>query len=665
MGGVGKTRLVTKAAREVSGLFPDGAAFVGLAPLSEPSLVIPTVSRSLGLPRAEGPSPVEALVDQLGDKNLLLVLDNLEHVLGAAQEVAALVEGCPRLVVMATSRAPLRVRGEQEYPVGPLELPASTRSPTAEDVVNSPSGRLFAERARAAAPTFDLTAENAWAVASICWRLAGLPLALELAAAKTKFLDPATLLSRLDRALSGAGARDLPERQRTMRATLDWSHDLLRGPQRVLLWRLSAFAGGFTLEASEAVGAGPGAAGSVGGEEVLDLLGALVEQSLVTARTGTGERETRYGMLEPVRQYALEKLEQSGEAEETRRRHAAFYLKLAERAEPELRGPRQISWLDRLERENDDIRAVVSRALSAGDYDTAARLGWALRDFWWLHGHHREARRWLRATLEHELSSALRARALHAAASAAFALGDYPAAEEYWREVLLLSQSEGDVLVEGNAWAGMGLVEMVRANHETAGSNWEKSIALHERCGEEYLASVSRVFLGTTLLARGKDERAKREFEGALASARRLKTPVLTYVALYNAAQSALARGDREETARLLGEGIEWSGRTKDRAYLAHLLEASAALAAFGGEAERSALLLGAAEALLEEVGAHLHNYYVTDPFLRERAVDKAREDLGEAAFERARGHGRTMTFDQAVAYALGNDATRGDSVTW
>lgn len=188
--------------------------------------------------------------------------------------------------------------------------------------------------------------------------------------------------------------------------------------------------------------------------------------------------------------------------------------------------------------------------------------------------------------LELELSPALRARALHAAASTAFALGDYPAAEERWREALLLSQGEGDVLVEGNAWAGMGLVEMVRANHETAGSNWEKSIALHERCDEEYLASVSRVFLGTTLLARGEDERAKREFEGALASARRLKTPVLTYVALYNAAQSALARGDREEAARLLGEGIEWSGRIKDRAYLVHLLEASATLAVLGGKAE-------------------------------------------------------------------------------
>jgi non-specific serine/threonine protein kinase len=356
----------------------------------------------------------------------------------------------------------------------------------------------------------------------------------------------------------------------------------------------------------------PGAAGSVGGEDVLDLLGALEEQSLVTARTGSGERETRYGMLEPARQYALEKLKQSGDAEETRRCHEAFYLSLTERAEPELRGPRQVSWLDRLERENDDIRAAMLWALSAGDHDTAARLGWALCDFWWLHGHHREARRWMRATLEHELSPALRARALHAAASTAFALGDYPAAEEHWREALLLSQGEGDVLVEGNAWAGMGLGEMVRANHETAGSNWEKSIALHERCDEEYLASVSRVFLGTTLLARGEDERAKREFEGALASARRLKTPVLTYVALYNAAQSALARGDREEATRLLGEGIEWSGRTKDRAYLAHLLETSAALAAFGGKAERSALLLGAAEALLEEVGAHLHNYYVT-----------------------------------------------------
>jgi len=241
-GGVGKTRLALRAAGEAAGLFPDGVAFVALAPLGDPALVLPTAVRALGLKEAEYGPPAETLQAYLRDKRFLLVLDNLEHVLAVAPGVADLIESCPRLSVLATSRAPLRVRGEQEYPVGPLGLPSSTRSP--DEVAASPSGRLFVERATAASPNFSLTAESAGAVAAICWRLDGLPLALELAVAKVRFLDPATLLSRLDRALSTSWARDLPDRQRTMRATLDWSYDLLPGPERALFGRLAVFAGG-------------------------------------------------------------------------------------------------------------------------------------------------------------------------------------------------------------------------------------------------------------------------------------------------------------------------------------------------------------------------------------------------------------------------------------
>ena len=651
IGGVGKTRLAVEVAQEASGLFPDGAAFVGLAPLADPSLVVSTVLRSLGVAEAQGRTPTEALIDHLKDKALLLVLDNLEHLLGVAPDVSALIDACPRLVVLATSRAPLRLRGEREYPVPPLALPSSTRSPSEEEILASPSGLLFVERAQATSPGFEITPENASSVAAICWRLAGLPLALELAAAKARFLDPVALLSRLDQALSSAWARDLPERQRTMRSTLDWSHDLLSEPEQELFQRLSVFAGGFILEAAEAVGA----AGNVGGEDdVLDLLGSLVEQSLVVTEVAGGY-EMRYGMLEPVRQYALERLEENREAEETRRQHAAFFLGLAERADPEVRGPRQVEWLERLEQENDNLRAAMSWALSTGDYDTAVRLGWALQHFWWMRGHHREGRRWMEATLEHALPPALRARVLLVAGSMAYAYGDYPAAGEHWREALHLSRREGDVLAEAYAWGLMGLVEMVHPDYEAA-SSLEKGIALFERCGEEYLASVLRVFLGMMLLMQGESEQAERSFEEALASARRLKVPSLTYMVLYNLAQSALARGDRERAARMLGEGIEWAERTKDKANLACLLEALAAMVAFGGEAERCVLLLGAAEALLEEVGAAVYNFYQLDPSLRERAVAEARAALGDAAFEEAWARGRGMSFGQAVAYALEDD---------
>jgi predicted ATPase/DNA-binding XRE family transcriptional regulator len=320
VGGVGKTRLATEAARASldAGIFPDGGAFVGLAPVEDPALFAATVLRSLGAATSEERPPVDVLADHLRDKELLLVLDNFEHLLDAAPEVAGLVEVCPGLTVLVTSRAPLRVRGEEEYPVPPLALPPTTRSPSKGEVAGSPAGTLFVERARSTSSGFRLTAENAADVAAICWRLAGLPLALELAAANTKFLDPATLLSRLDRALSTAWGRDLPERQRTMRATLDWSYGLLGERESRLLGRLSVFVGGFSLEAAEAIGA----AGDVDAEGVIYGLGALVEQSLVTADQAAGG--LRYGMLEPVRQYALEKLAKGGEEGETRERHAAY-----------------------------------------------------------------------------------------------------------------------------------------------------------------------------------------------------------------------------------------------------------------------------------------------------------------------------------------------------
>ena len=650
IGGVGKTRLATEVAREAAEDFSDGAVFVGLAPLDDPALVLSTIARTLGLKEGEGRTPAEALVDHLRDKGLLLVLDNFEHLLEAAPEVARLIEACPGLAVLATSRAPLRIRGEREYPVPPLRLPPSTRSPAEKDVLESPSGRLFLERARAVSLGFEITQRNAEAVAAICWRLAGLPLALELAAAKVRILEPAALLPRLDRALSTTSARDLPERQRTMRAALDWSYKLLSKPEQELLRRLSVFTSGFSLEAAEAVGA------TDSDNEVIYLLEGLVEQSLVEANPDPGSEVGHYGMLEPVRQYALERLEESGEAEELRLHHARYYLALVEAAEPELMGARQVEWLDRLERENDNLRAAMLWVLSAGDYDTAARLGWGLWSFWWLHGHYGEERRWMEVALEHELPPALRARALHTAGSMAYAQGDSSAAEEHWQEALRLSQRSGDVAVEALSWTGFGLIEMSRLDYGTAESYMQKAITLAEPIGEEWLASLLRVFLGTTLLLQGESERAERMFAEALMLARHLKTPSLIYPALYNSAQLALARGAHEKAARMLREGIEWTGRTKDRAYLAHFMEALAAVASSRNEAERSAVLIGAAEGLLEAVGGRVHNYFVPDPSLQERAVAEAHAALGDTAFKEAWERGRAMTFDQTVEYALGTE---------
>ena len=652
IGGVGKTRLALEAARASlpEGHFPDGGDFVALAPLSEPALVVPAIVGSLGLGEERGQSAGEVLRTHLHGKRALLLLDNFEHLLAAASEVAHLIEACPGMVVLATSRAPLRVRGEQEYPVPPLALPSSTQSPSAEEVLATPSGRLFVERARAASPSFALDSENAPSVAAICWRVAGLPLALELAAAKARLLDPVALLSRLDQALSTAWARDLPERQRTMRATLDWSYELLSEPEQTLFRRLSVFVGGFSLQAAEAIWDTEGAG------ELLELLVMLAEQSLITV-DWDAVGKPRYGMLEPIGQYAREKLEESEEAEAVRRLHASFFVDLAGQARQELHGPQQATWLERLEQEHANLRAAMSWALSAGDDDAAVRLGWGIHVFWWMRGHHREGRRWMEATLGRELPPALRTRALLAAATMAFAQGDYAIAEERAGEALLLCRQEGDTFAEAYALGHIGILEMVRPDYEAATSSLEEAIALFERCDDEYLASTLRVYVGTMLLARGEIEKAERTFEEGMSAARRLKVPSLTYVVLYNSAQAALARGDHKKAIRILGEGIEWSEQTRDRAYLAHLLEVLAAVKAFGGEAERCALLLGAAEGLLEEVNrARVHIFYKPDPSLRERAVAEARTARGEAAFEQARERGREMTFEQAVEYALDDD---------
>lgn len=649
-GGVGKTRLALEAAREVAEFFPDGTRFVTLASLSNAELVVPTVAWSLGLREAEGQTPHEALHALLRGKRLLLVLDNFEHLMDAAPEVAELIQKCPDLAVLTTSRAPLRVRGEQEYPVPPLRLPASTRSPAAEEVLDSPSGRLFTERARAASPAFGLEEGNAAKVAAICWRLAGLPLALELAAAKVRFLDPETLLSRLDRALSMGWARDAPDRQRTMRATLDWSHGLLSAPERALFRSLSVFSGGFTLEAAEAVSS----AEEIGAEDALEPLGRLVEQSLVTAGTDRDGNGTRYEMLEPVRQYAGEKLEESGEAGRAKRSHATFFLALTERAYSELRGPRQGEWLDRLERENGNLRAAMSWALVAGKVETATRLGWALWMFWWLRGHKQEGRRWMEALLEHDLSAGLRTIALAVAGQMAFTQGDYESCERYLLESLKLAREVGDAIRAAHAVYVLGLLALNGQDLETARSRLEEALSLYLKTGgnDQMVASV-RSHLGTLLLIQGDHDHAAAMMEEGLALARKLGDRLSISNALYSLAQVAQARGDHDSAACRFEEGVTLSEEIGDRSNLGYFLEGLAVVAGVRGEAERSARLFGVAEGLLQAVEAPVYDYYEPNRYLYERMAAAMRSQLGESAFEEAWVEGQAMTFEQAVAYAL------------
>jgi predicted ATPase/transcriptional regulator with XRE-family HTH domain len=644
-GGVGKTRLVLGAARDASVLFPDGVAFVALAPLGDPALVAPTVARSLGLRETAD----QTLREYLREKRLLLVLDNFEHLAGAAPEVLALVEHCPSLVVLVTSRSPLRVRGEQEYPVSPLALPSSTRTPAPDEVAASPSGRLFVERARAASPAFKLTATNAAAVASICWRLDGLPLALELAAAGARFLDPTALLSRLDRALEVGGARDLPHRQRTMHSTLDWSHELLSEGEKELFARLSVFSGGFALEAAEAVGGGE----ESGDEDVLLLLRNLVEQSLILAESDEEGDEIRYRMLEPIRQYAHEKLEECGEAGEVRMRHARYYLALAEEAEPLIRGRDQIEWLDRLEAENDNLRAAIGRSLEAGDAKTAARFGWALGMYWVMRARHSEGRLLMEQTLSQgdKLPAQMRARALWALGACVYGSGDDERLMAVAEESAALFRRGGDRHGEAHAlglivFAALQLGELDRASRVC-----EEALETFREHEDEWAEPHILVDLAVVALRRGDHRRAAGYAEEALALTRRTGERLAGGISLYLLAQIAWASDERERADRYLRESLAMSFELSDKVNSAYSLLGLAAVARARGDPERAARLGGASEALLETAGLILYAQARDETY--QRAAFAAQETLGERAWTVAHDEGRAMSFEEAVAYAL------------
>lgn len=642
MGGVGKTRLAIEAARKASGLFPDGSAFVGLASVGDAALVLPSIVKSLGMREAAGRMPVEAACAYLRGRRFLLVLDNLEHVLEAAPEMAELMEHCPDLTLLATSRAPLRLRGETEYPVEPLSLPGSTRNPEAGEILASASGRLFVERARSAFPGFEVTGGNASAVASICWRLSGIPLALELAATKVRHLDPETLLSRLDRALSAGWARDLPERQRTMRATLDWSHALLHAPEKELFRRLSVFSGGWTLEAAEAAGERP--------EEVFDLLGNLVEQSLVAVRRGP--EGARFTMLEPVRQYAFEKLEESGEANEAESRHVAFFLGLAERAGPGIRGRDQVSWLDRLEAENDNLRAAVGRSLETDDPGTAARFGWALGMYWVMRARRDEARPWMERTVAREdLPERTRARALWALAACVYGSADAERHMAISEEGAALFRRVGDGHGVAYALGMVGFAALRLGDLDRAERVLEEALEGFRKHEDEWGAAHILDHLAVAPMKRGEYERAAGYAEEALELSGRTGDRLAGNIALHLLAQSAWGMGDHSEAARRFREALAFASEASDVTNSANAIQGLAAVAAAKNEPRRVARLLGAAEKLLEAAGVPV--YATAAPDLHRRAASDSRESLGEEAWTRAWDEGRAMTAERAIGYAL------------
>jgi predicted ATPase/class 3 adenylate cyclase len=556
-GGIGKTRLSVQVAAELLDDFSDGVWFVRLSRLTDPALVVKTVAQTLGL-KEQGSQPIaETLREHLHDRYLLLVLDNFEQLVGAAPEVSALLEAAPRLKVLVTSRMALHLRGEREQPLAPLPLPDTSHLPPPERLSQYAAVALFVERAQATRPDFAITVSNALAIAEICARLDGLPLALELAAARVKLLPPEALLARLFSRLKllTGGPRDLEARQQTMRATIAWSEELLAPDERALFRRLAVFLGGCTLEAAEAVCAAP-AGGKPLEIDLLDGLATLVDQSLVQQREEDGE--PRFGMLHVIREYALERLEESGEAEALRQAHAGYYLTLAEQAEQGLRGPDQTAWLEQLEREHDNLRAALGWSLEHGAPETAVRLCGALGYFWVRRGHWNEGRRWLGRALNasEAVPLGLHAQLLKWAGFVARMQGEYMEASALLEESLSLFREVGDTAGTGDVLAELGQCAVAQEQLERAARQFEESLAFLEAAGNR--PGVLYVLEAQVQLAEGRGDfpAASKLLEQALALAEVLGDAHMIAMCKMELGEHALLRGDDAVAASLLHEAL-------------------------------------------------------------------------------------------------------------
>jgi predicted ATPase/class 3 adenylate cyclase len=689
-GGTGKTRLALQAAADLLDAFEDGTFFVSLAALTDSELVTSAIAAPLGVVEATNRPLDEGIKEYLREKKLFLVLDNFEQVLEGAQLVGQLLAACPGLKVLATSRIPLGLYGEREYLVPPLSLPDPERLPSLERLTQYEAVRLFVERAQDARSDFSVTNENAPAVAEICARLDGLPLAIELAAARVKVLTPQKMLDRLSDRLKllTRGARDLPERQKTLRATMEWSHALLEEGEKGLFARLSVFAGGRILEAIEAICDAEGDLPV----EALDGVESLVDKSLLREEEGVGG-EPRFVMLETVHEYAREKLEESGETEELRRLHAQYFLSLAEKAEPELKGPRQYEWLERLEAEYDNMRAAFSWLLEDGDIELGLRLAGALRRFWHVRGYFDEGRRWLEQALAKgsRASASARAKALDAVGGLAHDQGDIDRAEAAAQEGLKLN---GRADIESGLVASfrrtLGITAEREGDYEKATELYEESLALYREAEDKWGIAASLLSLGNVLVVRKEHERAKELYREALILSRESGDPDqfatglanlgyehllegdheqatalneqaarlyrdrgsrggLVY-ALDNLAWAALVRGDHVRARALHEETLALCRELGDKLIGSESLEGLACAAAARGEAERSARLFGTAKSLGYQQAP-------AERALREPYLAAARSRLDEAAWEAALAEGQMMTFEEAVAYALEEEA--------
>ena len=693
-GGTGKTRLAVEATAGLDAEFPGGVVLVELAPISDPDLVAGTIADALDLHERPGHQTLEVVLAYLRGRRALLVLDNFEHVLEAAATLTDLLTGAPGLTLLVTSRAPLDVPEERIHTVPALRLPDRSRPLDVAAVRRIEAVRLFVDRARAARPDFELSDANADVVAALCLRLDGLPLALELAAARIKLLSPADILARLGERLEPLKAEPgtgLPERHRTLRAAIEWSHDFLGAEEQALFTSLGVFVGGFTLDGARAVA----------GELELDVIAgleSLLNNSLLRTEPMAGG-EPRFGMLETIREYAVERLDERDDRQAVRRRHAGFYLPLAEEAEPALLGPQQLSWLERLDAERDNLRAALTWATEAREGDIGLRTAAALWRYWPLRGFESEGRDRLERLLAlRSGSEEARAKALAMTASLAFVMGDHEAVRHYgdaslpvlrrlaedvrglpewWLagtlgviaqsalalgdfdraralsdEALEVGRRSGDLMTESYAHSNAGVVLAWRGELDEAERLIEESVRLARQVGNVRSVAHWTRSLGGIAFARDDYAKARRLFEESLALHRTLDdhwgiSHSLSSLAL------AFERSDHDTARRLVAESVALELNSGDLPGLVFNFEVCARMAAAESRRERAVRLYACARSALRgSAGNHPAEVWPNP----ETAVAQLRSELGEEAFAEAWAQGGAMSFDESLDYALAEE---------
>ncbi|MFN8485031.1 MAG: tetratricopeptide repeat protein [Anaerolineae bacterium] len=649
-GGAGKTRLALQVAAALIDQFDDGVFFVNLAPIFDPDLVPSAIAEALGV-REQPPTPLlETLKATLRDRQMLLVLDNFEQALAAAPIVAELLT-LPGLKALVTSRACLEIRGEHEYPVPPLMLPNLDDLPPIESLSQYEAVRLFIERAAAIRPDFKVTNENAPAIAEICYRLDGLPLAIELAAARIRMLTPAAMLQRLSDPLKllTVGPRDLPARQQTLRSTIAWSYDLLGEGEKTLFHRLAVFVGGFSLEAAESVCDVDGDLGM----DVLDGVAMLVGQSLVSAGE-TADGEARYSMLVTLREYAHERLVASGELKAVAERHARFFLDLAQQSYPLLSGAGQARWLECLEREHDNFRAALTWSHSVPDaVALELSLAGTLWLFWWMRGHLTEGWQAVSAALARAAEddhTAAHAQALHGAGGLSWSRGDPAAAATFFEKCVTIRRELGDQRGTAQSLSNLGSVYVTLGDFVRAKGCIEAALAIGQALGDQNAVGLAYGNLGDQAYFQNDLDGAQHYWSQARAMFRALEDDYSVGIYNNNLGELVRQQGKYAEADGLFRDALLIFQRLGGRTLVATLLLNLGELAWLQGEVPRAARLFGAAEHLREVVGVPL-TYDAQDQY--DRTMPQLKAALGEPAFAALWAEGGALSQEAAVAYAL------------